>query len=70
MIAGVLAVIVLLVIRLQTPPVTWPEEIRLPDGARPLAVTRGPDWWAVVTTDERIFILDSNGTPRREISID
>ena len=59
MILGVLTVVVLLVIRLQTPPPpSVPAGINLPDGVTAEAVTFGPDWIAIVTADQRILILD------------
>ncbi|MEM6635647.1 MAG: DUF6476 family protein [Pseudomonadota bacterium] len=72
MILGVLAIVALLVIRLQAPsaPPPWPDQISLPDGVRPLAVTRGDDWYAVVTDDRRILILDAaTGALRQEVAI-
>ena len=72
MIAGFLLLITLLVIRLWTAPapLALPDEIVLPDGAEPLAVTTGPDWFAIVTRDERILIFDrADGALLQEVEI-
>ncbi len=71
MILGVVILIGLLVIRLNTPrSLPLPAEIALPDGATATAFTRGPDWLAVVTADDRILILDAaTGALRQEVQI-
>lgn len=58
MIAGVLLIIALIVIRFYDLPPPLPDAISLPDGARALSFTQGPDWYAVVTDDGRILIYD------------
>jgi len=58
MICGVLVVIVLLVTRLNRDTPVLPDMIALPDGAKAQAFTQGDDWYAVVTTDDRILIYD------------
>lgn len=58
MICGVLVVIVLLVTRLNRDAPVLPATIELPDGAQAQAFTQGADWYAVVTTDNRILIFD------------
>ena len=69
MIAGVVLIVVLLAIRLNAPAApAFPEVLALPDGAAPLAITRGPDFLLVVTEDGRAFVLDPTGaTIRQEI---
>lgn len=73
MIGGVITVVALLVTRMpqsftaSAPKV--PAELSLPDGARPAAVTFGTGWTAVVTTDERILVFDSNGVLLQEVII-
>lgn len=61
MIFGVLAIVALLVIRFTQEPQTiaLPDEILLPDGATAYAFTRGPDWYAVVTSENLILIYDA-----------
>lgn len=72
MILGVLVIVGLLVTRLsadRTPPL--PDQIALPDGARALAVTAGPGWYAVVTQDQRILIFDAtSGSLRQSVEIE
>lgn len=47
-----------------------PERIALPDGTTAIAYTQGPDWYAVVTRDNRIIIYDrATGRLRQEIAI-
>ncbi|MDW4496996.1 DUF6476 family protein [Sulfitobacter sp. D35] len=58
MIAGVLLIIVLIVIRLTDDSPQLPETIDLPGNARAIAVTQGPDWYAVVTDGDEILIFD------------
>ncbi len=63
MILGLLTIVTLLVIRFGSPEPTLalPESIALPAGARAIAVTRGPSWLAVVTSDGRILIYSEDG---------
>lgn len=71
MIGGVLLIVVLIVIRFHDVPPELPGRISLPDGAEALAFTQGPDWFAVVTTDDVILIFDRvTGELRQTISID
>lgn len=73
MIGGVITVVALIVTRMpqaftgSAPKV--PADLSLPDGASPAAVTFGSGWIAVVTTDERILIFDSNGVLLQEVTI-
>lgn len=76
LIAGVIAIVLLLVIRLQAvpAPVALPAEVRLPAGEDARAVTLGGDWLAVVTVDgvgqERIRVLDrASGAERATVEI-
>jgi hypothetical protein len=72
MIGGVLTIVALLVIRLQTPPpdLSLPEVIELPDGARAVAFTQGAGWYAVVTEGDEILIFDRvSGGLRQRVRI-
>ncbi len=72
MIGGVLTIVGLLVIRLQTPPAVLPlpEVIELPDGARATAFTQGAGWYAVVTEGDEILIFDrASGELRQRVRI-
>lgn len=74
MILGFLTIVGLLVMRFAWeepgPAAFLPERLELPGDAKPLAVTRGPAWVAVVTTDGRILLFDESGALTREIEID
>lgn len=67
MIVGVLAIVVLLVIRLQAPTGPYvPEAIALPDGVSATAYTQGVGWIAVVTDTNEILIFDPDGHALRQ----
>ncbi|MDA5094714.1 DUF6476 family protein [Aliiroseovarius sp. KMU-50] len=70
-IIGLIVLITVIVMRFQQENVVpLPDELVLPAGVTATAVTRGPGWFAVVTDDERILILEPDGqTIRREVSI-
>ena len=73
MIGGVITVVALLVTRMPQSfsagaPVV-PESLTLPAGVTATAVTFGDGWFAVVTTDNRILILDQGGALRQDIAI-
>ena len=78
MILGFIIIVVLFVIRFSggfgpDPHVTrlLPDTIALPAGTTPLAFTRGPDWYAVVTEDDRILIFDlETGALRQTIAVE
>ena len=70
MITGFVMLIVTLVIRLNAPTVSVPEDISLPDGQIAQAVTFGDGWYAVVTTDQYLYIFQANtGEVLHEIQI-
>lgn len=71
MIVGLVTIIVLFVMRFtQDPqPLALPERIVLPDGQIATAITVGPDWYGVVTADQRILIFD-RATARLRQTID
>ncbi|MDF0603787.1 DUF6476 family protein [Psychromarinibacter sp. C21-152] len=60
MIAGFIVLIAFLVTRFPDGRAlpALPEAIDLPDGATATAFTQGPDWYAVVTEDDRILVYD------------
>lgn len=78
MILGFIIIVVLFVIRFsdafgpETPdPISLPDVLSLPDGTTPTAFTRGADWYAVVTSDDRILIFDlESGALRQTLQID
>jgi hypothetical protein len=62
MILGVLAIVILLVIRLQAPSGPYvPDAIELPAGATATAYTQGTGWIAIVTDSNEILIYDPYG---------
>lgn len=70
MIVGLVAVISLLVIRLQADVPPLPSRITLPEGTKAQSYTQGENWFAVVTEDERILIFARDGaTLLQEIKI-
>jgi len=71
LIGGVITVVGVIVTRMPhaTGGPLLPEAVRLPAGTRAAAVTAGTDWFAVVTTDDRILIFRRNGTLRQEIRL-
>jgi uncharacterized integral membrane protein len=75
MIFGIIAIVVLLALRLhrddgvRLPPL--PATVTLPAGVTAIAVTAGPGWYAVVTSDDRILVYDATrGTLRQDIPLD
>ena len=77
MVVGFIIIVVLFVIRFsdafgpaRPAGMALPDSISLPAGARATAFTRGEDWFAVVTDDDRILIFDAaSGALRKEISV-
>jgi len=71
MIFGIIAVVVLMALRLQSPaPPTLPDTVVLPDGMSARAVTFGPGWYAVVTETAEILVFDAaTGRLRQRIEI-
>ncbi|MBU2981843.1 hypothetical protein KO498_08445 [Lentibacter algarum] len=61
MIVGLVAVIYLLVIRLNADVPELPARIVLPEGVKAQAFTQGEGWFAVVTEDGRILIFGRDG---------
>lgn len=70
MIAGLLVIIALFVIRFRDAPPALPEQIALPANAKAQAFTATAQWYAVVTTDDRILIYNrADGQLRQEIEV-
>jgi len=72
MILGLITVVAVFVTRFPKPGLTgFPETVTLPGGATATAFTVGPDWYGVVTADNRILIFDRDtGTLRQDIAIE
>ena len=70
MIVGLVAVIALLVIRLNEKPSMLPELVTLPEGVEAKAVTLGESWYGIVTQTDEILIFDRfTGKLRQRIQI-
>ncbi|QDC10458.1 hypothetical protein FHY55_14935 [Oceanicola sp. D3] len=70
MIAGIAVIAALLIIRLSGPQSpSLPESITLPEGTTAQAFTATAEWYAVVTTDDRILIFRRDGSLRQEIAL-
>ncbi|WP_282096598.1 DUF6476 family protein [Epibacterium ulvae] len=70
MICGLVVVVALLVIRLSDDGPDLPENIALPDGIEAKAVTFGEGWIAIVTTDDRILVLNNlTGQIQQEVRL-
>ena len=71
MIAGFLVLIAALVMRLNAGAPSLPDSVALPGDAEAAAFTQGSDWFAVVTTDDRILIYDRlTGQLRQTLAIE
>lgn len=72
LIGGVITVVAVIVTRMPTPSRPLPDlpaAISLPDGAAPRAITFGPGWTAVVTSQDRILVYGADGTLWQEVTI-
>lgn len=75
MIAGFLVLMVLFVTRFSGPssdsaPLALPDRVALPEGVEASAFTQGDDWFAIVTTDQRILIYDrASGQLRQTVTL-
>ncbi|MBN2906834.1 MAG: hypothetical protein JXJ18_09020 [Rhodobacteraceae bacterium] len=71
MISGFLVIVALFVIRMpQGGAVDLPASVTLPQGTTATAFTRGRDWFAIVTDDDRILIYDAaTGALRQSVQI-
>ncbi len=71
MIVGFAVLIAALVLRLNATGPDLPDAVNLPDGARATAFTQGSDWFAVVTSDDRILIYDRlTARLRQEVAVE
>ena len=73
MIVGVITVVAVIVTRMpgaMRNSLPLPDNITLPDGAKAQAFTQGDDWYAVVTTEDRILIYNrASGALMQEITL-
>ncbi|GGA01226.1 hypothetical protein GCM10011326_10560 [Salipiger profundus] len=71
MIAGLLAIVAVIVISYRNARAPLPEAITLPDGSTATAYTQGSDWYAVVTEADEILIFDrASGELRQTLRIE
>lgn len=66
MIVGFIVMIALFVIRFRDQPAPLPDEIVLPEGKSAYAVTRGKDWYLVVTQDDQVLVYDASTQELRQ----
>jgi hypothetical protein len=71
MIGGIIVLVTLIFIRFQgeAQPMSLPKSITLPDGARPVAFTQTPEWYAIITDDHHIMVFDINGALFQTIKV-
>ena len=69
MIVGVVLIAALLVIRLNQPALSIPDQITLPAGTVAVSYTQTRDWFAVVTDENKILIFDLNGQLTQEVDV-
>ncbi len=66
---GILAIVALLWLRLSEAPLPQlPDQIALPDGAQPAAITFARDWIVVVTEAGEILLYDQQGRLKDQAS--
>lgn len=71
MILGLVVLISLVVIRLQTPALSLPDALVLPQGETAQSYTQGRGWFAVVTDNNLILIYDAQtGDLRQTVTIE
>ena len=66
MVVGLIVLIGLFVMRFPDASAPFPAEIALPDGTTVSAITRGPDWLLVVTSDGRALVYSPDGRILRQ----
>ena len=69
MIVGILLIVTLLVIKIRSEDLNFPNNLLLPDGTKPVAFTQTKDWYSVVTEDNDILIYKNDGTLFKSIKV-
>lgn len=69
MIVGILIIVTLLVIKIRSEDLNFPNNLLLPDGIKPVAFTQTKDWYSVVTEDNDILIYKNDGTLIKSIKV-
>ncbi|MEM9968061.1 MAG: DUF6476 family protein [Pseudomonadota bacterium] len=71
MLVGIVIVVGLLVTRLTQNQPILPDQISLPPGVEVLSFTQGDNWYAIVTSDQKILIFDRlSGALTQTITLD
>ena len=69
MIVGILTIAALLVFKLRSENINFPQTITLPDGTKPIAFTQTKDWYSIITEANEILIYKNDGTLIRSIIV-
>ena len=69
MIVGILTIAALLVFKLRSENINFPQTITLPDGTKPIAFTQTKDWYSIITEANEILIYKNDGTLIRSITV-
>ena len=69
MIVGILVIVTLLVIKIRSEDLNFPNNLLLPDGTKPVAFTQTKDWYSIVTEDNNILIYKNDGTLIKSIKV-
>lgn len=69
MIVGILIIVTLLVIKIRSEDLNFPNNLLLPDGIKPVAFTQTKDWYSIVTEDNDILIYKNDGTLIKSIKV-
>ena len=69
MIVGILVIVILLVIKIRSENLNFPNKLSLPDGTKPVAFTQTKDWYSIVTEDNDILIYKNDGTLIKSIKV-
>ena len=69
MIVGILVIVTLLVIKIRSEDLNFPNNLLLPDGIKPVAFTQTKDWYSVVTEENDILIYKNDGTLIKSIKV-
>ena len=69
MIVGILVIVALLVIKIRSEDLNFPDNLVLPDGTKPVSFTRTKNWYSVVTEDNNILIYKNDGILIKSIKV-
>jgi len=69
MIVGILVIVTLIVIKIRSEDLNFPNNLLLPDGTKPVAFTQTKDWYSVVTEDNDKQKNKNDGTLIKSIKV-